>query len=135
MLTDSQKEILINLNNQFERLNAPNKSKGSLLIDTIDILESYERDAILLQEIKLNNDKWLEIRDKEIKDSCEKLNADLMTIFESKFDIIPQIDFPEIDLQINQVVFQTGSDPWAGAVSVAEKSERREFHSLSASSG
>jgi hypothetical protein len=33
-----------------------------------------------------------------------------------------EIDFPEVDLEINQVVFQTGSDPWAGAVSVAEKS-------------
>jgi len=33
-----------------------------------------------------------------------------------------QLDLPPVDLEINQLVFQTGTDPWAGVVSVAEKS-------------
>lgn len=33
-----------------------------------------------------------------------------------------ELNLPDVDLQINQLVFQTGTDPWAGAVSVAEKS-------------
>ena len=43
------------------------------------------------------------------------------TILIDRFTDI-EIDFPDVDLQINQLVFQTGADPWAGVVSVAEKS-------------
>lgn len=102
MITKTQKELLANLKNEFEKLNIPQQSSG--LIDIASIKAENNPKEIRIAEVKKNNAMIRKILLERMKADVEKLQAEV-----GELNMVARISSEEFSLQM-EIIIQTKND-------------------------